>query len=461
MREFSLNLVPDSKQQPLFVQIYGYFKDEIMQGKLSGGDFLPSIRSCAASLHVSKNTVELAYQLLVSEGYAISLPKKGYEIIGRTSSSPSCKVLSDAKNANGGSAGIDFRYGNIELAAFPFARWNKVRNAIIADHQSNYPVDGDSQGEYVLRRELSRLLFESRGVISTPEQIMIGATPQQLVSMLCQLLDAASYRVGVENPGYDGARNTFLNLGFQVHPIPLTPDGVSMNILEASGANVMYVSPSQQFMNKMSMSPEKRKQLVSWVDSNRYIIEDDYEWEYRYDEGYLPSIQSMRPEKVIYLGRISRTLLPVTNISYMVLPNELLSRFYRNIPEYDQPVPRIDQLTFSRYLSDGYWYKHLKKQRNQYEMKRSFFNEAVARYMGEVADIQSKDSGLHAFLTLRTEKTESELIELGLQRGVKVYGTDRYWVNRNGKHPTVLLGYGALTIDQIRQGIIMLAEAWA
>ncbi|MFD3448961.1 PLP-dependent aminotransferase family protein [Microbacteriaceae bacterium 4G12] len=457
MREFSLNLL--SNQKPLFFQIYSYFKDEILQGQLQFNVFLPSIRSCAQSLKVSKNTIENAYQLLASEGYICSVPKKGYKVIyqGELNSYDNLTISEDSCNKN---IHIDFRYGNIELSAFPFNQWNKVRNSFIANNQSDYMVEGKSQGEYILRKELSRLLYESRGVVSNPEQIIIGSTPQQLVSLLCQLLDMEKYVIGVENPGYDGARNTFLNHGFQVHAIPLTADGVSIEELEKSHADIMYVSPSQQFMSKMAMSQDKRQQLIQWVNSNKYVIEDDYEWEFKYEDRYLPSIQSLYPEKVIYIGRISKALLPVSNLSYLVLPYDVLSLFYSKVPEYDQPVPRLDQLTFSQYLSDGYWYKHLQKTRKQYEEKRKIFFKAIAHYMGDLVKIEGKDIGLHTFLTVNTTKTESELIALGLKKGVKVYGTSRYWFHKTGKYPTVLLGYGALDYSEIFRSIKLLAEAW-
>ncbi|BAU26038.1 GntR family transcriptional regulator/MocR family aminotransferase [Aneurinibacillus soli] len=457
MREFSLDLLSNPK--PLFFQIYSYFQDEIVQGQLQYDAFLPSIRSCAQSLKVSKNTVENAYHLLVSEGYICNIPKKGYKVVyqGEKSIHDHVSISDDSYNQH---IHLDFRYGNIELAAFPFNQWNKVRNTFVANNQSDYMVEGKSQGEYILRKELSRLLYESRGVVSNPEQIIIGSTPQQLVSLLCQLLEADKHIIGVENPGYDGARNTFLNHGFQVRAIPLTADGVSLEELEKSHADVMYVSPSQQFMNKMAMSQEKRQQLIQWVHSNTYIIEDDYEWEFKDEDGYVPSIQSLYPEKVIYIGRISKALLPVSNLSYLVLPYDALSLFYAKVPEYDQPVPRLDQLTFSQYLSDGYWYKHLQKMRKQYEEKRKAFFEAISHSMGNLIEIEGKDIGLHAFLTVKTNKTESELIGLGLKKGVKVYGTSRYWFHRTDRYPTVLLGYGALHCSQIYNGIKLLAEAW-
>lgn len=457
MREFSLNLSLSKK--PIFFQIYSYFKNEILNGQLQYNDFLPSIRSCAQSFKVSKNTVEVAYQLLVSEEYIHNIPKRGYKVVyqGKTKLYHDI-AISDTSLTQ--AIRYDFRYGNIELNTFPFHQWNKVRNACIAHNQRNYMVEGKAQGEYGLRKELSRLLYESRGVLSNPEQIVVGSTPQQLVSLLCQILEIDKHIIGVENPGYDGARNTFLNYGFQVQPIPLTKDGVSIDELENSHANVMYVSPSQQFMNKMNMSQNKRQELVTWVHSHTYIIEDDYEWEFKYQNDYLPSIQSLYPEKTIYIGRFSKTLVPIFNLSYLVLPYDVLSLFYSKVTEYDQPVSRLDQLTFSQYLSDGYWYKQLQKMRETYEEKRKIFFEAISQYMRHVVKAEGKDMGLHTFLTVKTDKTEAELIGLGVQKGVKVYGTSRYWFHTKEKYPTVLLGYGALSPSEIHNGIKLLAEAW-
>ncbi|MED4730787.1 PLP-dependent aminotransferase family protein [Aneurinibacillus migulanus] len=457
MREFSLNLSLSKK--PIFFQIYSYFKNEILNGQLQYNDFLPSIRSCAQSFKVSKNTVEVAYQLLVSEEYIHNIPKRGYKVVyqGKTKLHHDI-AISDTSLTQ--AIRYDFRYGNIELNTFPFHQWNKVRNACIAHNQRNYMVEGKAQGEYGLRKELSRLLYESRGVLSNPEQIVVGSTPQQLVSLLCQILEIDKHIIGVENPGYDGARNTFLNYGFQVQPIPLIKDGVSIDELENSHANVMYVSPSQQFMNKMNMSQNKRQELVTWAHSHTYIIEDDYEWEFKYQNDYLPSIQSLYPEKTIYIGRFSKALVPIFNLSYIVLPYDVLFLFYSKVTEYDQPVSRLDQLTFSQYLSDGYWYKQLQKMRETYEEKRKIFFEAISQYMRHVVKAEGKDMGLHTFLTVKTDKTEAELIGLGVQKGVKVYGTSRYWFHTKEKYPTVLLGYGALSPSEIHNGIKLLAEAW-
>ncbi|SEG56812.1 PLP-dependent aminotransferase family protein [Paenibacillus sp. UNC499MF] len=459
MREFTLDFSASPK--PIFHQLYTYFKNGIRKGKLRKGDYLPSIRSCARSFGISKNTVESAYQLLVSEGYLRNIAKKGFCVTYEPESNEREAAPAEAEDAGGFAAATDFRYGNIELGTFPFRHWNKVRNLVIAQNQSRYAVEGTNHGEYPLRKELSRLLYESRGVTATPDQIVVGAAPQQLVMLLCQLLDAKKHRIGVENPGYDGARNTFLNLGFGVHPVSLTGSGVSLGELTESGANVMYVSPSQQFRNRIIMSADKRAELADWTRSlGEYLIEDDYEWEFKYEEGILPAIQSMIPEKAVYIGRISKALLPVFNLSYMVLPSGLLSEFHSKIPEYDQPVSKLDQLTFARYLSDGYWYKHLQQMRRLYEEKQRYFSEALERYMPEKARAEGKDTGLHAFLTVRTDRSEEELIEAALEKGVRVYGTARYWLRPGEEYPTILLGYGALGREEIAAGVKALAEAW-
>lgn len=458
MRELSTIRFTD--REPLFTQIYHFLKDEIVCSHLRYEEFLPSIRSCAESLQVSKNTVEVAYQLLVSEGYVQSIPKKGYQVVYK-GEAPLATHTASQREPYAANIRFDFRYGNIELGTFPFPQWNKLRNQIIANHQNNYMVEGQPQGEYELRKELSKLLYETRGVISNPEQMIIGATPQQLVSVLIQLLDREEHVIGVENPGYDGARNTFVNGGYQVKGISLGADGVSIEELKNSGATAMYVSSSQQFVHKMVMPLEKRRELIEWVQENAYIMEDDYEWEFKYQESYIPSIQSLSPRQVVYIGRLSKALLPLSNVSYAVLPYELLSRFHQCVPEYDQPVSRLDQLTLSAYLSGGYWHRHLQFMRKNYTEKRMVFLQAISDYMGELVEVEGKDTGLHVFLTVKKKESEAELMERAYQHGVKVYGTARYWVHDTREYPTVLLGYGAMNHQEIREGLQALAAAWS
>ncbi|MGF9816766.1 PLP-dependent aminotransferase family protein [Brevibacillus agri] len=457
MRE--LSAIRFREKEPLFTQIYHYLKDEIRHGHVQDEEFLPSIRSCAQSLGVSKNTVEVAYQLLVSEGYARSIPKKGYQVVYQAER-PSITPAASPGEAQAADIRIDFRYGDIELGRFSFQQWNKLRNRVIADHQQRYMVEEQPQGEFALRQELVKLLHETRKVAAAPEQIIVGATPQQLVSVLVQLLDREKQVIGVENPGYDGARNTFANGGYQVRGISLGADGVSMQELVDSGAAVMYVSPSQQFIHKLVMPLEKRHALSEWVQSRAYIVEDDYEWEFKYEESFLPAIQSLSPQKVVYIGRLSKALLPVCNVSYLVLPYELLARFHQRVPEYDQPVSRLDQLTLAAYLSDGYWHRHVQAMRKSYADKRKAFLQAVSRWMGERVEVEGKDTGLHAFLTVQKKGSEAEWMERAARCGVKVYGTARYWVHDTRQYATVLLGYGALSEQEIEEGIRLLASAW-
>lgn len=450
-----------SENGPLFYQIYDYFKTEIDEGHLAPGVLLPSIRKCAESLRVSKNTVEVAYQLLQSEGYVDNIPRKGYKVLERSLTAAPSALPEIAQWDSAHPIVYDFRYGNCKLSDFPFANWNRLRNELIHGCMDEYSVVGDSQGEAVLRQEILHLLHSSRGIAATPEQIVIGATPQQLVTLICQILNRDTSIIAVENPGYDGSRNTFINYGFTVKGIPLTDNGMEMEDLRSSSANIAYVSPSQQFIHKMVMPLSKRRELVQWLQKASYLIEDDYEWEFKYDEHPIPSIHSLDSTgKVLYLGSISKALLPVFNLGYMVLPPSLVPVFKERMPEYDQPVSVIDQLTFGQFLQTGYWFRHVQRMRKNYARKRELFFQAVTEYMGHHVVMRGKDSGLHLFLTVRTERSEEELIDAALRAGIRVYETSRYWFRDPASYPTVLLGYGAMEEKQIKDGIQRLAKAW-
>lgn len=460
-----ISLILKANNVPLFAQIFDYFKGLIQDGVLLPGMPLPSIRKCADALGVSKNTVESAYQLLRSEGYVVSHAQKGYTVIPSTLKSDTNAGTDKTKETAIAEPliHIDFKYGNLEFSSFPLYIWNKLRNEWIDQYGAAFEVQGDPHGELALREEIIRLLHQARGVQASPEQVIIGATPQQLVMLLCQILNRDETVIAVENPGYDGSRHSFENYGFHVKGIPLQEDGIDIQQLQQSVANIVYVSTSQQFQNKLVMPLSKRMELAAWVeaDRTRYLIEDDYEWEFKYMDTFIPSIQSRNDTgQVVYVGSISKSILPLFSLSYMILPSSLLKLFKLRIPEYDQPVSRLDQLTYASFLEKGYWYKHLQKLRDYYRHKKSAFDRAMEAYMGNRVIIHGKDTGLHLFVTVLTDLTEQQLIQRALENGVKVYGTTRYWINPPHDKPTILLGFGSLEDRQIEEGIRILAESW-
>ncbi|MCG7410051.1 PLP-dependent aminotransferase family protein [Paenibacillus sp. ACRRX] len=459
----TLMLPQESAHLPMYKRIFDYMKSEIRNGHWKAGSTLPSIRKCALELHVNKNTVDAAYQLLLSEGYIYSVAKKGYIVasIVETVLSDSDKPLS-ASSVTAQEI-IDFKYGNIELRHFPISVWNRLRNRLFKQFSEQYEVVGDPYGEAALRSEIIKLVHSGRGIHVREDQVIIGSTPQQLVTVLAQLLDKEQIRLGVENPGYDGARLVFHNMGYDVTGIPLLEDGIDLVHVERSGVNALYVSSSQQFTSKLVLPLHKRMQLAEWASAHedRWLIEDDYEWEYRYSETPLPSICSMgSSHHIIYIGSLSKSIIPLCHISYMIVPDSVIELMDNRLSEYDQPVSRLDQLTLAAFLAEGCWHKHVARLRKYYERKMNHLQQAILTYMGDSVSIQGKDMGMHVFLEVHLDCTEEELLAQAHAAGVRVYGTSRYWTDTTKRWPVVLLGVGSLDEEQMVAGVKLLAYSW-
>ncbi|WP_028546971.1 PLP-dependent aminotransferase family protein [Paenibacillus taiwanensis] len=459
----TLTLPLESAHLPMYKRIFDYLKAEIRNGHWKAGSTLPSIRKCALELHVNKNTVDAAYQLLLSEGYIYSVPKKGYVVAPLADTVLSNSIKPPAPSTVNTPEIIDFKYGNVELRHFPISVWNRLRSRLFKQFAEQYEAVGNPYGEAALRSEITKLVHSARGIHVREDQIIIGSTPQQLVTVLAQLLDREHIRLGVENPGYDGARLVFHNMGYDVTGIPLLEDGIDLDFAERSGFNALYVSSSQQFTSKLVMPLHKRMQLAAWASAhkNRWLIEDDYEWEYRYAETPLPSICSIEGlHNKIYIGSLSKSILPLCHVSYMILPHSLIEVMDNKLSEYDQPVSRLDQLTLAAFLAEGCWHKHIARMRKYYEQKMKQLQQAILTYMGDSVSIQGKDMGMHVFLEVHLECTEEELLAQAHAAGVRVYGTSRYWTEATTRWPAVLLGVGTLDEAEMIAGVKLLASSW-
>lgn len=466
MAEVTLYLDPESKT-PFFVQVYQYIRDRILDGEIPPGTRLPSIRKSAIDLQINKNTIESAYQQLLAEGYIASKPKSGYYVLpihGEYGENASLHELTVRKTSPFVSMYThNFRYGTIETADFPFSIWHKLQSEYINQHRKSIALDAHPTGESGLRKELAAYLLQTRGISCTPDQIVIGSGVQQLVTVLCQLLHREYRSIAFEDPGYDGARNTFSNFGFEMSALPLLTDGLDIGSLIDSAARVVYVNPSHQFVSRMVMPVSKRLALLQWAyQHNCLIIEDDFEGEFRYTGKPVPAIAALDSQQhVIYLGTISKSLLPLFHISYLVLPERFVKLFKDTFPIYEQPVSRINQKTLQLFMERGYWAKHVKKMRNVFAKKHGAILEAIKLHMGNRIRVRGKDTGLHVLVEIDTIYSEKELIKLAQQKKIRVYPTTRFWsAPQQTSHPTLLLGFGGLTENEINEGIELLSHAW-
>lgn len=458
----------DSKtNEPLYLQLYQYFREEIQSGGIPSFKRLPSIRELADDLHVSKTTVQTAYQQLLAEGYIESKERSGYFVVeiekepfGNmphvSQPSPSFKKPSSAQKE----MLIDFYLSGTDVNHFPFDKWKTCMNQSLDPDFLSY---GDKQGESGLRAALSDYLRQARAVNCTAEQIVMSAGTQTTVRLLCQLIGMDGKKIAMEEPGYQGVRHVFQELGFEVVPIKLEQDGIHLDELKKSGAKVVYITPSHQYPLGMVMPITKRIKLLQWAEENGgLIIEDDYDGEFRYHGKPIPSLQGLDTHgNVIYAGTFSKSLMPAIRMSYFVLPTKLVNIFQEKMNVYDQTVSRLHQRSLQLFMESGEWHRHIRRMKKIYEKKHDLLLHTIKSLMGDHVEITGQNAGLHIAMQVNSDKSPDELVQIAEQTGVKIYSTTVNWISdQEEEPPLILLGFGGLSEKQIVEGIELLYKAW-
>jgi GntR family transcriptional regulator / MocR family aminotransferase len=427
--EFTFKL-DESSKEPLYLQLYKFIKNEIESKNFIVGSKLPSVRNMATFLGLSRTTIEKAYHLLMVEGYVDSKPRSGLFItsiqepllssLQKQRPSFKEKVLKETVN-------YDFRYGSLNFDKSFVSKWRKSSNESLDLFKNDILTYGDSKGEIRLRIQIAQYLKLSRGVSCQPDQIILGAGTQYLLSQICQMLLKEGDSIAMEEPGYDGARAVFQNHHLNIVPIQLDQDGINTKKLKKFNGNLVYLTPSHQFPYGMVLPIKKRLELLKWAaESNRLIIEDDYDGELRYHGKTIPSLQGLDQHgKVIYIGTFSKALLPSIRISYMVLPEHLLEVYQQKFELYDSSVSKIHQFTLFRLMRDGYWERHLRKIRTVYKRKHNELLSTIKMIMGDKVQILGKDAGLHIIIKVNG-RSEEELIQSANSHGIKIYPTSKY-----------------------------------
>jgi GntR family transcriptional regulator/MocR family aminotransferase len=457
---------------PMYVQLYDYLKNEIVAGRIPEQSRVPSVRKLADFLGISTTPVELAYNQLVAEGFLVSRPRSGYVVhslpdpYGKLGSGgpPFAKVrrspLRDEKEF-----AYDFHLSKNDFSHFPFQIWRRLYNESLKEEQKQLLFYGDPQGEAGLRQEIAAYLYQFRGVKSAPDQIVIGAEQHQLLSILSLLLREHSLRIGVENPGYPLLPSTFRQHGYEVVPISLAEDGIQIGELYESGVRIVSVTPSHQFPRGMIMPIAKRLQLLEWAnDVNGFIIEDDYDGEFRYHGRPIPSLQGLVPSsRVVYLGGFSQVLAPALCIHYLVLPESLIDWYDQLYDQtlFEQASSRLHQRTLQLFMERGYLGKHVRKMRNLYRKKHDVLIRSIQEHFREKAEIIGRDAGFHLLLRVNSPYSEKELLQLARGAGIRISSATYTWLHSPvQERKEFLLGFGGIEIDRIEEGIKRLKEVW-
>lgn len=459
-------LIDHTKQEPIYLQIYEFILNEIRLGNLSCHERLPSGRTLAQDLNISRNTVTMAYMQLESEGYIEAVSKKGYYVkeldglLDMRLTRIRKPETGEAEKAR--SYQVDFSPFGIDLRYAPYRRWQKLSKETILDTNANLFQNGDSQGDISLRRAIREYLHRSRGVNCTEQQIIIGAGTDYLLMLLTRILPEPM-KIAIENPVYQQAYKVLRSFQYPMIPIPINEEGMDVQKLRESDANLVFVTPSHQFPLGVVMSINRRMQLLNWAyqQEERYIIEDDYDSEFRYQGKPIPSLQGIDTKnKVIYLGTLSKAIAPSIRIGYMVLPENLLERYRKEVSFYATTVSRMEQEIVRRFIDEGFFERHLNRMRSIYRTKRDCLLGQLGTWRNTIR-IMGETAGVHILLEFpNTDFTETELVEKAYEAGVRVYPVSDYYIKGKSEKPTILLGYAKLSEEEIAKGVALLEQAW-
>ncbi|AQQ51687.1 MocR-like pyridoxine biosynthesis transcription factor PdxR [Planococcus lenghuensis] len=449
--------------EPLYEQLYTGIRNAILQRKIAVGDKLPSKRKLADYLSISRTTVEQAYDQLLAEGYIEALPRQGFyaksveelAVEYQRNQVPVMPAVPDRL--------ADFSPGKVDTNSFPFSLWRKLMREVLDDSNTSLLESGHPQGDWEFRNEIAAYLYQSRGVNCTPEQIVIGSGTEQLLPLLIRLL-APSSIFAFEDPGYPLTHTVFAHYDRSAVPIPVDGEGLLVQKLHESAANITYVTPSHQFPTGAVMSAARRTQLLKWAAGHpdRFIIEDDYDSEFRYIGRPVPSLQSMdRNGRVIYLSTFSKSLMPSLRIAYMVLPLPLLEAYRETFLLYSSTVPRTDQQLVTLFMKKGHFQRHLNRIRTIYRHKRELLTASLTAFSPYVS-VSGDQAGMHIVLTVKNGFTEQELVSRARSKGIHITGLETFRVaGQPIGNPQILIGFGGLAEEEIVCQIEKLMASWS
>ena len=462
------HLDPHSKT-PLYEQLYRAVRADIMSGTLAGGVRLPSKRQLAANLRVSQITVETAYGQLLAEGYIVSEPRRGY-FVQKQLAAPMPAQLSKEAPAHPHAAPkddcrYDFRTNIVDTGCFPFATWARLSRSVLSEYSDRLLRATDPCGAVELREQIARYLYDFRGINISPDNILVGAGSEYLMHLVIQLLGRDRV-YALENPGYRKLYQIFADNGAAVRPLPLDKSGLRADALAASDASVVYLTPSHHFPLGTVMPAARRMELLRWASAapDRYIIEDDYDSEFRYASRPIPALGELdHAGRVVYVNTFAKSLSPSLRIGYLVLPDALMARYRERFSLYSSTVPSFEQYTLAAFMRTGGFERHISRSRKVYQARRDALMAALGRELAELPhEVSRSEAGLHLLLHMRNGMLERELVERARAAGVRVYGLSTYYTPPvKPPKATLVLGYAGLTEQQIDEAAALLRQAWS
>jgi GntR family transcriptional regulator/MocR family aminotransferase len=482
-----------SNDGQLYRQVYESLRESILAGRLKPGARLPSTRSLAREIGLSRNTVMLAYDQLMAEGYLTGQIGSGTYVAAQLPDEMLCahrptqnssqqkkratarlsafgerlakdlSIYSSVNIARQHAIRWDFRYGLPSVAEFPHEIWRRLlaRRARAASLRTlNY---GSAAGYQPLREALADYLRRHRAVACDAEQILIVNGSQQAIDLIARVLLDPGDRVIIEEPHYQGARKILQAIGARLIAVDVDNEGLITSHLPT--ARFAYITPSHQFPTGAVMSLTRRLALLAWAENaDAYLVEDDYDSEYRYDGRPIEAVQGLdRAERVIYVGTFSKVLFPSLRVGYLVLPKSLIEIFTAAKWLSDRHTATLEQEVLADFIREGHFERHLRRSRARNAARRNALLAALTEHLGDSVEISGANAGIHLLIWLKgvtgahnIQKATSALIERAEQAGIGIYSIAPYYLNPPNR-VGLIIGYAALTEREIRAGIKRLA----
>lgn len=431
-----------NSEKTLYEQLYFFFKNEILSGNLKAGEKLPSKRNLAKNLGISVITVETAYSQLCAEGFIESVPHSGFFV------SDSLSALNDWTHSENENFSIeeicmenekksvnyeyDFSSNQTDVSKFPFSIWAKLVREVLSSNQKELLENPPAKGSFSLRLAIAKHLHDFRGMNVNPKRIVIGAGTEYLYGLLIQLL-GFDLSYGIENPSYGKIQKIYESFGVKCRKITMDREGIILSDLDENNIDVIHISPSHQFPTGIVMPFSRRIDLLHWAETAKkhYIIEDDYDSEFRFSGKPIPPLQSLdKNGKVIYMNTFTKTLSSTIRISYMVLPDELSRKFEERLNFYSCTVPTIEQFTLEKFISLGFFERHINRARKNYHLRRDLIINSIEKFDSEKKiQVLEEDSGLHFLIKLSEKINLSDFNEKMKKERIRIQPLSIYYEN--------------------------------
>ena len=442
----------------LYEQLYRAIKEDILAGRLTAGEKLPSKRTLSAHLEISVITVKTAYEQLVAEGYLYAVEKKGYYVAAVEKPLQTVSPVREKEEGPERQWRMDFGANTVSEGDFPFSVWTRLMRQTILEQDTALLRPTPPNGALALRQAICDNLRQFRGMAVSPGQVIVGAGTEVLYNMLVQLLGRDKC-YAVEDPGYSKIARIYEGNQVKLRRIGLDDKGLDVGRLRRTEADVVHISPSHHYPTGIVMPIGRRQELLRWAGEKpgRYILEDDYDSEFRFVGRPIPTLFSVdENRRVIYLNTFSKTIAPSIRISYMVLPPELVETFRQKLGFYTCTVSGFEQYTLAQFMARGHYEQHLNRMRKRYHQKRDAVIDIIRR-SGLPAKITEQDAGLHFLMTLQTELPDEALRQKAAEKDLRLaFLSDYYGDRRQTPSHVLVVNYSGIDLKELPSALTYL-----